>query len=145
MISQFQFVIRVSAPRFLISLLSGAAFYLVWMGVFLLSRPYLSPLFRGVLWFLAPIATGLGFFAGAALFTLFRHLAPIPLRRLCCYSLLACSAGAAVVFPFGAMLIVFGMCVLGSFAMLLFEAAEFRRFAATTEADRLTPTTHARR
>jgi hypothetical protein len=39
---------------------------------------------------------------------------------------------AAVVFPFGPMLIVFGMCFLGSLSMLLFELADCRRFAAAT-------------
>jgi hypothetical protein len=136
MTSKSKHVIRISAPRFVASVVSGAAFYVAWMAVFLVSHPYHSPLFRGLLWILAPITTGLGFSAGAVLFMRFRHLAHIPFRRLCCYPLLACSVGAVVVFPFGPMLIVFGMCLLGSLAMLLFEFADFRRFTATTEANR---------
>ena len=135
MTSQSQYVLRISAPRFAVSVVSGAAFYLAWMAVFLVSRPCHSPLFRGLLWILAPIATGLGFSAGAALFVRFRHLDHLPLRRLYGYPLTACSVGAAVVFPLGPMLIVFGMCLLGSLAMLLFEVADFRRFAATAKAN----------
>ena len=135
MTSKSKHVIRISAPRLVVSVVSGAAFYVAWMVVFLVSRLYQFPLFRGLRWILAPITTGLGFSAGAALFARFRHLHHIPFRRLCCYPLLACSVGAAVVFPFGPMLIVFGMCLLGSLAMLLFELADFRRFAVTTEAN----------
>jgi hypothetical protein len=74
MTSKSQHVIRVSAPRFVVSVVSGAAFYVAWMAVFLVSRPYHFPLFRGLLWILAPIVTGLGFSAGAALFMRLRHL-----------------------------------------------------------------------
>lgn len=135
MVSRFQHAIRVSVPRFVVSVVSGAAFYVAWMAVFLVSRPYHVPFLRGLLWILAPIVTGLGFSAGAALFTRCSNLAGIPFRRLCCYSLCGCCIGAAAVFPFGPMLIVFGMCLLGSLAMLLFELADFRRFASNAEAD----------
>ena len=131
--SRLQHVLRVSVPRFVVSVLFGAAFYLAWMALFLVCHAYLSPLFRPFLWILAPIITGLGFFAGAALFIRFRHLPHPPLQRLYLYPLIGCSIGAAVVFPFGPMLIVFGMCLLGSLSMLLFELVEFRTFAATTQ------------
>ena len=44
----------------------------------------------------------------------------------------ACSIGAAVVFPSGPMLIVFGMCLLGSLSMLLFELVDFRKYMEET-------------
>ena len=68
--------------------------------------------------------TALGFSAGAILFIRFRRLPCPPLPRLYLYPLIGCSIGAAVVFPFGPMLIVFGMCLLGSFSMLLFELVD---------------------
>jgi hypothetical protein len=101
------------------------------MALFLVCYAYLSPLFRGLLWIPAPIITGLGFFAGAALFIRLRRLPHPPLLHLYLYPLIGCSIGAAVVFPFGPMLIVFSMCLLGSLSMLLFEFADFRRSAAT--------------
>jgi hypothetical protein len=128
-----QYVLRVSVPRFVVSVLFGAAFYVAWMALFLVCSPYCSPLSRGFLWILAPIITGLGFFAGEALFSRIRRLPHPPLIRLYLYPLTGCSIGAAVVFPFGPMLIVFGMCLLGSLSMLLFELVDFRRFAATTQ------------
>jgi hypothetical protein len=130
--SRLQHVLRVSVPRFVVSVLFGAAFYVAWMALFLVCSAYRSPLLRGLLWILAPIITGLGFFAGAALFIRFRRLPHPPLLRLYLYPLIGCSIGAAVVFPFGPMLIVFGMCLLGSLSIVLFELVDFRRFAATT-------------
>jgi|SRR4030042_2026550 hypothetical protein len=127
-----QYILRVSVPRFVVSVIFGAAFYVAWMALFLICHTYLSSFFRGFLWILAPIVTGLGFFAGAALFSRIRRLSQPPFRRLCLYPLLGCSIGAAIVFPFGPMLIVFGMCLLGSLSMLLFEYSDFRRFATTT-------------
>jgi len=80
---------------------------------------------------LAPIITGLGFAAGAAVFSRIRRLALPPFRRLWLYPLTGCSIGAAVVFPFGPMLIVFGMCLLGSVAMFCFELVDLPKLAAT--------------
>ena len=128
-----QHILRVSVPRFVVSVLFGAAFYVAWMALFLVCHPNCSALFRGLLWILAPIITGLGFFAGAALFIRFRRLPHPPLLRLYLYPLIGCSIGAAVVFPFGPMLIVFGMCLLGSLSILLLELVDFRRFAATAQ------------
>jgi hypothetical protein len=118
-----------------VSVLFGAVFYLAWMALFLVSSPYHSRLFRGLLWTLAPIVTALGFFAGAALYSRLRRLPHPPLRRLYCYPLAGCSIGAAVVFPFGPMLIVFGICLLGSLAMLLFELVDLRKSAAAAGAE----------
>jgi hypothetical protein len=131
--SRLQHFLRVSVPRFVVSVLFGAAFYVAWMALFLVCHAYCSPLFRGLLWILAPIITGLGFFAGSALFIHFCRLPHPPLLRLYLYPLIGCSIGAAVVFPFGPMLIVFGICLFGSISMLLFEFFDFRRFAATTQ------------
>lgn len=132
---RLQYVIRVSGPRFVVSVLSGAAFYVAWMALFLLCSAHCSPLVRGLLWILAPVLTGLGFLAGAALFSRVRCLPHLRLGRLYLYPLIGCSIGAAVVFPFGPMLIVFGMCLLGSLSMLVFELVDSRRFAATTPID----------
>lgn len=131
--SRLQHVLIVSVPRFVVSVLFGAVFYVAWMALFLVCSAYRSPLLRGLLWILAPIITGLGFFVGAALFNRFRRLPHPPLLRLYLYPLIGCSIGAAVVFPFGPMLIVFGICLFGSLSMLLFEFFDFRRYAFTTQ------------
>lgn len=136
MTSRSQHVLRVSVPRFVTSVLFGTAFYLGWMALFLVCSPQRSPLFRGLLWILAPILTSLGFFAGAALFIRLRRLPHPPLRRLYLYPLTGCSIGAAVVFPFGPMLIVFGMCLLGSLSIALFELVDFRRSVAAPRLNR---------
>jgi len=105
------------------------------MAFFLVSSPYHSPLFRGLLWILAPIVTASGFFAGAVLYCRLRRLPHPPFLRLCLYSLTGCAIGAGVVFPFGPMLIVFAMCSLGSLAMLLFELVDYRKSAAAAQPD----------
>jgi hypothetical protein len=131
--SRLQHVLCVSVPRFIVSVLFGAAFYLAWMALFLACSAHRSPLFPGLLWILAPIITGLGFFAGAALFIRFRRLPHPPLHHLYLYPLTGCSISAAVVFPLGPMLIVFGMCLLGSLSIVLFELVDLRRSAAATQ------------
>jgi hypothetical protein len=119
--------LHVSLSRFVVSVLFGAGFYLGWMALFLICSPHLPPLGRGALWILAPIVTGLGFAAGAVLFNRIRRLRQPAFGQFSLYPLIGCSVGAAVVFPFGPMLIVFGMGLLGSLAMLLFEFRAMRR------------------
>jgi hypothetical protein len=122
-------IVRVSAPRFVLSVTCGAAFYVAWMAIFLATAPYhaRSPLVRGALWVLGPVVTGVGYTTGAAVFMRLRRLGPIPFGRLLGFPLLGCAVGAAVVSPCGPMLIVFGMCFMGSMAVLLFELLELRR------------------
>jgi hypothetical protein len=110
-----------------VSVLFAAGFYLGWMALFLVCSPHLPAVGRGALWIVAPIMTSLGFTAGAVLFTHIRRLRQPSLGQLCLYPLIGCSVGAAIVFPFGPMLIVFGMCLLGSLSMLLFEFRAMRR------------------
>jgi len=120
-------MLHVSLPRFVVSVLFGAGFYVGWMALFLVCSPRLPTIGRAAFWVVAPIVTGLGFAAGAVLFTRLRRLRQPSLGGLCLYPLIGCVVGAGVVFPFGPMLIVFGMCLLGSLSMLLFELRAMRR------------------
>jgi len=131
--SRGRYIFGVAGPRFVVSILLGAGFYLGWMGLFLVSRSFHTPLLRGLLWIIAPVVTAFGFYVGAVLFARLGGSGRLRVRRVYLYPLVGCSVGAAVVFPFGAMLIVFGMCLGGSLGMLVFEIVGFRGFAAGRE------------
>ena len=122
-----QHLINVALPRFAVSVLTGAVFYLVWMGAFILSAPEEGSLLRGLLWSTAPLVTAMGFATGSALFNRLRHLHTHSLGRLYLYPLTGCSIGAAAIFPFGPMLVVFGMCFMGSLSMVLYELVDARK------------------
>lgn len=133
MTANSQYAVQVGLPRVAVSMASAALFYLCWMAVFIVLPTEVSPLLRGFLWVAAPIVTALGFLTGAALFSHFRHSPRLTLGRLYLYPLVGCSIGAAAVFPFGPMLIVFGMCLAGSISMVIHEVVWHQRIGAARD------------
>jgi hypothetical protein len=125
-----QYAAQIAIPRVAISIVTGALFYLAWMAAFIVLPTEASSLLRGLLWAAAPVVTALGFLTGSVLFSRFRRLPRLTLGRLCLFPLIGCVLGASAVFPFGPMLIVFGMCLGGSLSMVLHELVWLRKIGA---------------
>jgi hypothetical protein len=104
--------------RVVLSVLGGGLFYLVWLTVFLLLSD-LEGAVETVLWVLAPVVTATGLAAGAALAERRPGGQRVRFFHVWIWPLVGCAAGAAVVYPFGPMLIVFGMLALGTAGVLL--------------------------
>jgi len=107
--------------RILTSTLFGGLSYSIWLAVFLLSSPD-GGLFEAILWLVAPIITAVGFALGIIVFDHFGRMAGTPFLRLLSWPLLGCIIGAAAVYWFGPMLIVFSMLALGTLSVAAREA-----------------------
>lgn len=104
------------------SLLFGGIFYTVWMAAFLLiERLIKAPAVEAFLWVLAPLLTALGFSAGIILFEHLTRTRRAKFLKIFLWPLAGCAAGAAVVYWFGPMLIVFVMLVAGTASVILRE------------------------
>jgi hypothetical protein len=115
-----------SVVRLVASLVGGGVFYTVWLAVALSGGRIGQPEIAAELTILAPIITSLGFAVGLALAELLTG------RRggffgAWLWALVGCAMGALVVYPFGPMLIVFGMFVLGTVAVAVREIRLIRR------------------
>ena len=119
--------VRQVAVRVVLSSLGGGLFYLGWMTLFLLSTDWESAFWDTAVWFLAPVLTAAGFAAGLALGRWLAPCEPVGFWRLLVWPLAGCSVGAAVVYPFGPMLIVFGMLAAGATSVALREALDWPR------------------
>jgi len=80
-----------------------------------------GPVVKGFLWVAAPVVTAAGFAAGIILIDLIAKTGKIRFVRIYVWPLAGCAIGAGIVFPFGPMLIVFGMFGLGTASVLLRE------------------------
>ncbi len=76
---------------------------------------------KGALWIIAPFATAAGYMIGIALCNLVLKQHGQKFLDIYKYPLAGCIAGAAIVLPFGPMLIVFGMFGLGTLSVILRE------------------------
>ena len=95
--------------------------YFVWMGVFLVV-PGRGGVVKGALWLLAPVVTAGGFALGLAVST---RLLKLPMGSpvgVFLWPLAGCVVGAAAVYWYGPMLIVFGMFVLGTVSVVVRQA-----------------------
>ena len=77
--------------------------------------------------FAAPVATALGFGLGSVVGDRIIGRRSTPLLRACLWPLAGCVVGAVVVYPFGPMLIVFGMFGLGTAAVVAREVIAGRK------------------
>jgi len=111
--------------RILTSTLFGGLSYSIWLAVFLLSSPD-GGLFEAILWLVAPIITAVGFALGIIVFDHFGRMVGTPLLKLLSWPLLGCIIGAAAVYWFGPMLIVFSMLALGTLSVVAREALSAR-------------------
>ena len=113
--------------RVVLSGLTGGAVFSLWLGLFLSLWSWGFEDVAWLLWLLAPLATGFGFGMGVGggerLFAVGRPT----LWTATTWPLAGCIVGAVVVYPFGVMLIVFGMLCMGTVAV---AGREWRKAAA---------------
>jgi hypothetical protein len=103
------------------SVLCAGGAYFIWMAAFIFLDDVGGRALRALLWLAAPVATALGFAVGAALCERLTEGRRERFRGVYLWPLAGCSIGAVVVFPFGPMLIVFGMFLMGTASMILRE------------------------
>ena len=109
-------VLRVAS-----SLLGAGVFYVAWMASFLAVTGSDSVITETVLWLLAPVMTAAGFAVGVNVADgLVKKRRP-SFIRIYVWPLVGCTIGAAVVYPFGPMLIVLGMFAVGTTSVALRE------------------------
>ncbi len=108
--------------RVCVSILCGGIFYFLWMGAFLLASGWGGFIVEAVLWLLAPVVTASGFAGGILLFDRWRHRTKARFFSVFVWPFVGCAIGAGVVWPFGPMLIVFGMLAAGTASVVVREA-----------------------
>jgi hypothetical protein len=117
-------VVRVAC-----SLVFAGIFYAAWMAVAIstFKAGIDNVVVEVVLWLCAPVVTGAGFAVGVALFQLLPGARRSKFVDIYKWSLIGCAVGAGAVFPFGPMLVVFGMFVLGTASVTLREFVGMKR------------------
>jgi hypothetical protein len=123
-----------AALRVLSSLLVGVVCYIIWLGIFLLSST-VEEIIVVALWLAAPLITGAGFATGVFLFNRLAKVDADPFHRILLWPLVGCILGAAIVYPFGPMLIVFSMLVLGTLSVMAREVVVIVRRSKDGERD----------
>lgn len=108
--------------RVALSLLWACVFYTAWMGAFIAWSRSVGLVTRALLWVAAPLLTAAGFAFGLTLSRWRVRPLGAQFTRNYAWPLLGCAVGAAVVYPFGPMLIVFGMFAAGTMAVAIREA-----------------------
>ncbi|MDY0087501.1 MAG: hypothetical protein RBS78_02980 [Coriobacteriia bacterium] len=117
-------LIRISA-----AVLGAGVAYGAWLSLVLLITPRPGP--APIAYFMpAPFATALGFLAGTLIVDRLSSRPPSGLLRAYLWPLTGCVIGALVSYPFGPMLIVFGMFGLGTVAVAIETAYNLRARAA---------------
>lgn len=112
--------------RVIVSVVFAGIFYVGWMAA---AIPVLK---SGVLWAKAicwltgPLITSAGFACGIAIFELLPGTRRSKPRDIVLWPLVSCYIGAAIVFPFGPMLIVFAMFTLGAASIFIKEIVGIR-------------------
>jgi hypothetical protein len=107
------------------STLFGGLFCSIWLAVYLLLSPD-GDLIEVLLWLSAPIVTATGFASGLMVFDRFNKSARAPFIRALSWPLVGCIIGAAAVYWFGPMLIVFSMLALGAVSVAAREVISAR-------------------
>jgi len=103
-----------------LSVVGAGVFYLVFLVAFL-TWYETSKAVEAALRLSAPVATAAGFAVGAAILEPRSRTQKAWFFRILAWPLVACAVGAAIVYPMGPMLIVFGMFAAGTAAMVLRE------------------------
>jgi hypothetical protein len=118
--------------RIIISVIFAGIFYTGWMAI---AIPVLKSglvFAKALCWLSAPVVTASGFASGIAIFELLPGTRKSKPRDIVLWPLASCTIGAAVVFFFGPMLIVFAMFALGTAGILTKEIVsikkQFRQF-----------------
>ena len=109
-------LLRLASP-----LLGAGVFYLAWMAAFLVLTRSVSVVAETVLWLLAPVMTAAGFAVGITVAERLAKKDKSSFMRIYVWPLVGCVIGAAIVYPFGPMLIVFGMFAGGTSSVAVRE------------------------
>ncbi len=115
----------VALGRVASSIIGAGIFYFFWLAAFLLTKDFRGGISEAVFWLLAPPITAAGFTVGIVLFD---HIAKASEPRFSStflWSLIGCVFGAAGMYWFGPMLIVFGMFLAGTASIIIMEAVKF--------------------
>lgn len=108
------------------SLLGASLFYAAWLALFLSIYDHVAPWAQAALWVTAPVITALGYATG---FQVAGRIVRRPSQRFLSvfvWPLIGCAIGAGLVFPFGPMLIVFGMFGAGTATLAIREVLMLR-------------------
>lgn len=108
--------------KVLSSVLCAGILYFLWMGVFLVLSDRAGAVVRGIFWLLAPVVTAAGFAVGLVVSERLLGSAKVSFLRVFIWPLVGCAVGAAVVYWYGPMLIVFGMFLVGAASVVLRQA-----------------------
>jgi hypothetical protein len=104
-----------------LSVVGAGVFYVLFLAAFLKGHETGNSALIVALWLSAPVVTAAGFAAGGALLEPRGATGKAGFFQLLAWPLSACVVGAAIVYPFGPMLIVFGMFGAGTAGMVLRE------------------------
>jgi len=115
-------VLRVGA-----SLFFAGVVYLLWLAAFIPIMKADSRIGSMAGWTSAPVVTALGFTYGVLIFNRIAKAQEASFVRVFPWALIGCGVGAAVVYPFGPMLIVFGMFAAGTACMVVREVVLWLR------------------
>lgn len=110
--------------------LAGGVAYSLWLALFLVCRPLESEFVDLVLALISPFVTAAGFSAGVMAAERIGQARKPRFWSAFRWSLTGCIAGAVAVWPFGPMLIVFGMLCAGTAAVVAREWMLLRRAPA---------------
>ena len=110
------------------SLLGAVVFYAAWMAAFITVTRSGSVVAETILWLLAPVMTAAGFAVGITVAERLTKREKSSFIRIYVWPLAGCAIGAAVVYPFGPMLIVFGMFAAGTASVAIREIVSLSRF-----------------
>ncbi len=117
----------ISFLRIFNSVLFAGFFYIFWMAIAITAfKSGYGKIIMGLLWIIAPFATAAGFTIGIGLFDFAVKRSRQNFFNIYKWPLVGCIIGAALVFPFGPMLIVFGMFGLGTLSVILREVKSGR-------------------
>lgn len=114
--------VRQAGIRVLVATLGGGLSFLASLALLLSTQGWQNAFWNVAVWLQAPLVTAAGFAAGLALGNHVTGYRKDSFWRLYLWTLIGCSLGAAVVYPFGPMLIVFGMLAAGVASVVLHEA-----------------------
>ena len=103
------------------SLLGAGVFYTAWMAAFFAATRSGSVIAETVLWLLAPVMTAAGFAVGITVAERLAKRDKSSFIRIYVWPLVGCAIGAGAVYPFGPMLIVFGMFAAGTASVAVRE------------------------
>jgi hypothetical protein len=115
---------RAALGRIASSIIGAGIFYFFWLAAFLLTKDIRGGISEAVFWLLAPPVTAAGFTVGIVLFDQIAKASEPRYASTFLWSLIGCVFGAACVYWFGPMLIVFGMFAAGTGSIIIMEAVK---------------------